>query len=146
MNLDPNVLASIGTVFSIIAIAVSLLRNTKASNMQHIEQLIRFQNSQFSSTLDEKLDKKFEDMSRETNRRFEELGGRYIDKGTMDLRIQMLMAEFKNDREKADTNTRQLQHQTNRNSEQIAMVMDAMLKNGLRSTTTVIKADGSPLS
>jgi hypothetical protein len=139
MNLDPTVLASLGTIFSIIAIAVSLLRNNKASSMEHIERLIQYQNSQFSATLDDKLDKKFEDLSRETNRRFEELGSRYIDKGTMDLRLQMLLAELKNDREKAETNFRQIDHRTNRNTEQISMLLDAMLKNGLRSTTTVIK-------
>jgi hypothetical protein len=89
MNLDPTFIATLASIFSIVAMVVSLLKNNKSSNMAHIEQLIRYQNSQFSSTLDDKLDKKFEDMSRETNRRFEELGGRYIDKSTMDLRLQI---------------------------------------------------------
>jgi hypothetical protein len=139
MNLDPTFIATVGTVFSIIAIAVSLLRNTKASNMEHIEQLIRYQNSQFSSTLDDKLDKKFDEMAKDTNRRFEELGSRFIDKGTMDLRFQIIMTELKNDREKTENLLRQLDHRTNRNTEQITMVLDSMLKNGLRNTTTVIK-------
>lgn len=146
MNIDPTVLSSVGTLISIVAIVISLLRTSKSSSMEHVERLIQYQNSQFSATLDDKLDKKFEDLSRETNRRFEELGSRYIDKGTMDLRLQMLLAELKNDREKAETNFRQIDHRTNRNTEQISMMMDAMLKNGVRSTTTVIKADGSPLS
>jgi hypothetical protein len=139
MNIDPTFLASVGTMFSIIAIAVSLLRNNKASNMEHIEQLIRYQNSQFSNTLDDKLDKKFDEMSKDTNRRFEELGSRYIDKSTMELRFQIVVAEIKNDREKTETLLKQLDHRTNRNTEQITMVLDSMLKNGLRNTTTVIK-------
>jgi hypothetical protein len=139
MNIDPTFLASVGTLFSIIAIAVSLLRSSKSSNMEHIEQLIRYQNSQFSSTLDDKLDKKFDEMSKDTNRRFEELGSRFIDKGTMDLRFQIILAELKSEREKTETTIKQIDHRTSRNTEQISMVLDSMLKNGLRNTTTVIK-------
>jgi beta-N-acetylglucosaminidase len=86
MNIDPTLLSSLGTIISVIAIVISLLRTSKSSSMEHVERLIQYQNSQFSATLDDKLDKKFEDMSRETNRRFEELSSKFIDKGTMELR------------------------------------------------------------